>query len=242
MPKNLLLFLYGPKKTVDEVVKNIKQAGYYMYEGKLSKDEVQQLREECLDLLSTEEVDVSGQTKGRVYKQGSLSQLVSKYINNYKSIAVNYFNDNNVECELSMYQKSLPEKSLDNVPGGVFHMDDNKKNLKFFIYLSDVNLDNGPFMYVPNTHGINSIKKMIKWWFWEVFLLRKYLYVTEAENERLKKLSVPITGDCGTVFCADTTGYHAASTVISGERLVLVISFAEKRLDPYAFLSNSHSY
>ena len=59
MPKNLLLFLYGPKKTVDEVVKNIKQAGYYMYEGKLSKDEVQQLRDPYVNWHTGDFVELS---------------------------------------------------------------------------------------------------------------------------------------------------------------------------------------
>ena len=38
------------------------------------------------------------------------------------------------------YQHTLPETNLDNVPGGEFHVDDNKTNIKYFIYLKEVTL------------------------------------------------------------------------------------------------------
>jgi hypothetical protein len=49
------------------------------------------------------------------------------------------------------------------------------------------------------------------------------------------RAGTPILGGSGTIFCGDTTGYHTASVVGEGERLVMVISFAEARINPCYF-------
>ncbi len=237
LPKNIILYMYGTVKCHDAVVNELCSKGFYIYSDRLSKKDIVELREDYEKLLDENIVDSDGQLNGRIYKQGEISSLVSKYVKIYGVIANKYFNTSHVDCELTMYQKSVHELDMSNIPGGKFHMDDNKKNLKFFIYLSDVSIKNGPFRYVPKTHGLYNIKKILKWWLWEITLKRKYLYVSDFENMELKNRAESVLGKSGTVFCADTTGYHAASVVERGCRLVLVISFAEKRLDPYALLN-----
>lgn len=124
----------------------------------------------------------------------------------------------------------MPEKSLADVPGGEeFHIDDGKKTLKFFLYLTDVTQENGPFCYIPKSHGILGWRKFFRIIKWNIFNEHFSLYFDEKEIKQ--KNRVYICQDHGIVFCADTTGFHKATPLLYGQREILVVSFNEKRLD-----------
>tara|TARA_R110002050_G_scaffold57423_3_gene128980 strand:+ start:119741 stop:120538 length:798 start_codon:yes stop_codon:yes gene_type:complete len=238
-PKNILLYLSGSRVKNNQAVNALSQEGFYIYPDLLPEGDVQALKNDYLELYSKKLVENSGQMNGRIYANKAISPLVQVYVDRFSIIAANYFGCKEIDCELTMYQKSEPQQDIANIPGGEFHMDDNKKNLKFFIYLSDVTITNGPFSYLPKTHGILSATKMIKWFLWEVSLQRRFLYVSAKNNKRMASIAVPVLGGSGTVSCVDTTGYHAAMQVHKGERLVMVVSFAEKRYDPYRFIEKN---
>jgi hypothetical protein len=240
LPKNIILYYWVKRKNCNSIVRQLHKQGMCILEDRLTKSEVEGLVNDYQLLLESIEAGDSGQLKGRVYKQGVLSPVVGTYVDRFLPIAVEYFNNKDIDCELTIYQKSLPEVDVENIPGGEFHMDDNKKNLKFFIYLKDVALANGPFAYVKNSHGLLNMKKLYKWWLWEITSKRKYLYTSIAENKSMRKASAPVLGKSGTIFCADTTGYHSATPVKKGGRLVMVISFAETRANPYYLSSSSY--
>ncbi|MBT7555997.1 hypothetical protein HN615_03610 [Candidatus Woesearchaeota archaeon] len=61
------------------------------------------------------------------------------------------------------------------------------------------------------------------------------MYTGKCEQQGMFRAGTPILGGSGTIFCGDTTGYHTASVVGEGERLVMVISFAEARINPCYF-------
>jgi hypothetical protein len=203
----------------------IASNGFYVYPEKLDIQSVSRLKKDFDDLQILKPFDLKGQLSGRLYEHGPISQLSEHYINKFMSTAKAYFGSDKVRCELTMYQKSWPKDSIDDLPGGEFHEDDNKRNLKFFIYLTDVNEDNGPFCYVPKTHSLRKHEKYIRWFLWEVFHTRKYLYSFKLDQKQCELDEVKVTGSAGTVFCADTTGYHRASAPLIGERQVFVVSY-----------------
>lgn len=208
-----------------EGVNFITNNGFYVYEEKLDIESVYKLKEDFYDLQKIKPFELKGQLSGRLYEHGPISQLSEYYINKFMSTAKAYFGSEKIQCELTMYQKSWPKDNIDDLPGGEFHEDDNKRNLKFFIYLTDVGEDNGPFCYVPKTHGLRKYEKYIRWLLWEVFHARKYLYSFKLDQKQCELDEVKVTGPAGTVFCADTTGYHRASAPLIGERQVFVVSY-----------------
>ncbi len=231
MPRNLIQFAwFKPDAKDDVLVGAIKKQGYFVFEEKLSDNDTQILVKSFDDLQDKYEIDNSGQQNGRIFRHGALGPFLNPYIRRFGEIASKYFGSVQTCIELSMFQISHVEMDLDDVPGGKFHMDDNKKNLKFFVYLTQVTERNGPFRYVPKSHGIGSASKVFNWWMWEITHSRRYLYAGEIDQDQLQTSAIEITGDAGTVFCADTTGFHAAKPLEMGERLVLVISFRPKRL------------
>ena len=129
---------------------------------------------------------------------------------------------------MTYYQISQPTNSLRNVPGGNFHVDDNKPNIKLFVYLTDVDENNGPFCLVPNTGSWKLKGSKLRAIFWEIFRLRFFLYnflVDYSMYESKKKL---FTGVSGTHFLADTTCLHKDTPVLEGLRKVAVVSFNKK--------------
>jgi hypothetical protein len=234
LPKNFILYYLGCKNQYkSESVDSLCSKGYYLYNEQLNLEEIINLKNTYLDLLSKTEVSSNGQANGRIMMPHLNSEIVNNYIEKFTPVAINFFNNKSIEVELSMFQKSKVETEIDNIPGGGYHVDDNKKNLKFFIYLTDVTEKNGPFMLSPNSQGF-SFRKFIRFMQIEITAKRKYYYI----DKLYKGLNPPIKilGKAGTIFCGDTTLYHKADRVIEGERLVLVISFAENRFNPYKYL------
>jgi hypothetical protein len=202
--------------------------GFQILPERIGVEELDKLKADFLALRKRKPFDLTGQLAGRVYEHGPISQLAKCYVEKFQPIAEAYFGSKRVRCELSMYQKSWPKCDVNDVPGGEFHEDDNKRNLKFFIYLSDVTEDNGPFCYVPKTHGLRKPEKYIRWLLWEIFHARRFLYSYRLDKMQCELDEVKVTGPAGVVFCADTTGYHRASAPLAGEREVFVVSYTRK--------------
>lgn len=209
----------------NEGIQSIFENGFYIYPELLDIASVEKLKEDFLLLQKSNAFKISGQLAGRLYAHGAISTLSMSYIEKFRPAAEAYFGSKRIRCELTMYQKSWPKTDVNDIPGGEFHEDDNKRNMKFFIYLTDVGNDNGPFSYVPRTHGLRRAEKYIRWLLWEIFHSRKYLYNYRLDQKRCELDEVKVTGPAGTIFCADTTGYHRASTPIAGEREVFVVSY-----------------
>jgi len=204
---------------------SLSKEGFAIFPNKLDQEEIKRLRDDFASLQDKKQFEKSGQLAGRIYANGSISKLATYYINKFRPIAEAYFGSNRIRCELTMYQKSWPKTDINDVPGGEFHEDDNKRNMKFFIYLTDVCESNGPFCYVPGTQSLKRSEKYLRWLLWEIFRNRRYLYGFKLNIEQCLKEEVRIVGPAGLTFCADTTGYHRASTPLVGEREVFVVSY-----------------
>ena len=89
--------------------------------------------------------------------------------------------------------------------------------MKFFIYLSDVGAENGPFTFVVGTHEHKRDWRQGR---------RDDAYIARAYPGAIK----PVTGEAGDLIVADTVGYHKGERVQEGERLMLQLEFAVSRI------------
>jgi len=235
IPKNLFLYYKGCRKPSESpVVNDLCAQGFHVFPEPIGSEELAALNAVYQEMYAKIPVATSGQINGRIMMPHLSSEVVRSYIDRFLPVAREYFDHEGMDVELSMFQKSKVETDVNNIPGGGYHTDDNKKNLKFFIYMTDVTEKNGPFILSPNSHGPRTLRRILRWFGWEITTKRKYFYLEELPE--WAEAPIPVLGKAGTVFCADTTIYHKASRVEEGERLVLVISFAEKRCDPYRLL------
>jgi hypothetical protein len=96
-----------------------------------------------------------------------------------------------------------------------FHRDfDDVAFIKLFVYLSDVELENGPHEFILGSHTDPALRPIRRYSDAEVF--------AKFSGNRL----VRFTGKAGTVFLENTTGLHRGLPVRAGRRLILQIVYS----------------
>ena len=98
----------------------------------------------------------------------------------------------------------------------LYHCDqDSPRFLKYFVYLTDVGEDNGPFTYVAGTQ-LNKHKS------WTHKLRHSDKEIEKFYgSDSIRKL----TGNVGDLVVANTSGFHKGEKVVSGERLLLTFYY-----------------
>ena len=205
-------------------VRELYEKGLHVSSIKLDNEQLVELQGIYKDLLANTDVAESGQGAGRISTNGLLDNRLESIIEPMRDIASKYLCVDSAKLELTYFQESKPRNDLDSVPGGEFHIDDNKSNIKFFVYLTNVGNENGPFVVVPGTHRWKDSKRIFRALRWALTKKRNVLYY-KMNTAPLDLKAKYITGSAGTFFIADTTAWHRAEPVKIGERLVFVTSF-----------------
>lgn len=100
----------------------------------------------------------------------------------------------------------------------LFHYDlDDYKFIKFFFYLTDVDLDSGPHVYVKGTHQ----KKPLRY----LYPMRRF-QDSEIEEAYPKESVLVVEGNAGDGFVEDTFGIHKGTPPISKDRLIIEFYYA----------------
>jgi hypothetical protein len=96
-----------------------------------------------------------------------------------------------------------------------FHRDfDDVAFAKLFIYLTDVGEKNGPHEFIRGSHDHSALRP-----------IRRYTDEDVLEAFGADKL-VRFTGNAGTIFLENTTGFHRGLVVKGGRRLILQIVYS----------------
>jgi hypothetical protein len=132
---------------------------------------------------------------------------------------------NYLQCEPifdfpAMWWSTCFSKEASSEAAQLYHFDmDRIKWLKFFFYINDVTIENGPHCYIQGTHKPrNKPQKLLN---------RGYTRISDADlrpyynSEDFKMLCA----DAGTVFAGDTTCWHKGSPLRSGHRLVFELEY-----------------
>lgn len=99
----------------------------------------------------------------------------------------------------------------------LYHFDmDRTKFIKFFIYLTDVNTNNGPHCFIKSSHRRKPSKLLGDGRIQDIFM----------ENFYKKENILEITAPQGTIFFEDTRGFHKGKPPLEGKRLVLQLEFS----------------
>ena len=99
----------------------------------------------------------------------------------------------------------------------LFHFDmDRLKFIKFFIYLTDVDEEHGPHVYVARSH----VRKPS--------LVRRDGRIVDEEilSAYGADAIVEITGPQGTILAVDTRGFHKGRAPEAGDRLMFQVEYA----------------
>lgn len=138
------------------------------------------------------------------------------------NIARNYFQSEPV-CDFpAMWWSTAFSKNASSEAAQLYHFDmDRIKWLKIFIYLNDVDFNNGPHGYIRGSHKVGAKPKNI--------LERGYVRVEDKELAQFYKKEdfVTVTGQQGEIFAGDTKCWHKGNPLKSGHRLVLEFQYSD---------------
>ena len=222
----------------------LKTDGYYVFEETLSENFQENIRE-FADKNECYYFDDNGKKKFGIYKNiEDKKNLSSKYsydeskIFNLEvinklifdpciiKICENYFQSkvclSNVDMWWTPVRDNISIKNeIANRSAQFFHFDlDRIKWLKFFIYLTDTTLDDGPHEYVKGTNKVSGkYNKFLKDGYKRISQEKIYNYY---DPSLIKKL----LGKKGTMFVGDTSCFHRGFPPVKNDRLLLVLEYS----------------
>ena len=211
-------------ENADEALISLVEEGFYEFRCQRGEEELIFLENLFLELEEKLGFENHGQANGRISANGLLDSRLIAIVEKNKLLARKFLGEN-CKLDLTYFQKSKPERSDDDVPGGQFHIDHYKPTLKFFTYLSDVSEKNGPLVIVPKTHGWRASGRLLLALNYAMTKSRSSLYAKRRLLDSLSKNEKKITGVRGSCFVTDTSAWHRASKMVEGQRLVFVVGF-----------------
>jgi hypothetical protein len=132
------------------------------------------------------------------------------------AVAQRYLGSAPVQDLVAMWWSAAVPQAPSSIAAQMFHFDlDRLRFLKLFVYLTDVEADTGPHVFVRGTHA---------------HLAREFRadrrYADRDVSQAYGEAIATITGHRGTVFMADTRALHKGQAVAHGHRLVFQMEYA----------------
>jgi len=173
-----------------------------------------------------------------IYSKNQLDQKAFRIgkVNEYSSTADrHFFNDNVINSIAKSYvsKKAFSyRKEADYkleaghlLQADLPHFDDWRHRFKAFLYLTDVNEKNAPFVYYKGSHEQHPWKYKYHLEFEKYGETGRYGHffiqeMNKIENDRNYKKLVCI-GKAGTLILADFRGIHKGTTLLEGKRILL---------------------
>lgn len=231
------------KKDIEEIVDVIREKGYYVFDKKLSQELCDKLLSFALTtpctpmkMSNTDKLDAFGYVPedARLYERDNPISVRYDFVAQdlmqnpviqdliidpaFLAIAENYLRSKPITDMNSMWWSNANFGDEGSSSAGQFyHADlDRIRFFKFFVYLSDVDHENGPHCFVEGSH-----KKKPR------SLLRGSKRVSDNEMKQhysADKL-VELIGKRGTIVAVDNIGFHKGKPLLNGDRLILQILY-----------------
>lgn len=229
------------KDQVEDISTRIRSDGFYVFNKKLPADLIKSLYhyasiQDCIPRRMDNDHSNAPLLKTRYDKHHLLSSV---YDFSLETTLANgdvqaLLRDNSILAVAQSYLQSSPKVDVpafwwstpfSNKPqensAQLFHFDmDRIKWIKFFIFLTDVTIENGPHVFIRKSHKTGNIPRQIL----------KAGYSRHPDEtiykfypkEDIQTFVVP----AGTILAEDTRGLHKGTNLIRGERLVLELQFS----------------
>jgi hypothetical protein len=227
------------KKKREIVLKSLKENGYHVFDHRLSTEICNKLRNFALNhpCLSRSDLSDANLICYDVYQRDhphsvrydfdAQDLLQNRDIQHLLSdislvaVAQDYLGSRPYIDVLSMWWHTAYSDEPDAAAAQYYHFDmDRPKWIKFFIYLTDVGVDNGPHTFVKGSHKTGGITQDL--------LKKGYQRLTDEEISNCygKDKIIEFAAPMGTIIAEDTRGLHKGKHVGNGDRLILQIQFS----------------
>lgn len=219
---------------IDKLIGELNSNGYAAYKDVLPDSYCDELYDLASNIPFTTAVDNFvgnkidfNNIKGEVCVLNNNDILASKAVQKlivdelFITVAEKYFKSQVIFDFPAMWW-SFPYIKRDNMESAqFFHFDfDRIKWLKVFIYLTDVNFDNGPHVYIKKSHSINNKpNELLK-------LGYKRIRDSDMLNYYSEEEIITVCGRRGLVLFGDTKCWHKGNPLVSGHRLILEFQYS----------------
>lgn len=228
---------------INEIAKQIDKEGYYVFKNQLPTEVVNELYDFAVkanayvrpsyvsgipyDEREQNTIDRDNPaavrydfTTAQLLENNTVQVLLSEKL--FWVIAQEYLGCKPVADVVGMWWHTAFDKEPNPEAATMYHFDmDRLKWLKFFFYITDVEVDNGPHAFIRGTHKRGSIPYR--------FLKKGYARLSDSEVFSFydKKDEIIYTAPRGTIIAEDTRGLHKGSPVQKGDRLLFQIQFSD---------------
>lgn len=145
-------------------------------------------------------------------------------------VAQNYLKSKSIFTGLSLYWSAAVKEEPDDNAAQSFHWDMERiKWLRFFIYLTDIDENNGPHCFIKGSHRTGALPLEITS---QGYVRHSDEYISKQFGKDAYKEFI---GRKGTIIAEDSRGLHKGKVLNKGERLMLAFELsnstfgAEKR-------------
>lgn len=219
------------------ITNEVKENGYYIFPHLLSADVCEKLVEFALTTECTPSPQAVPDRQSNIYprdqpaadtyrftEQSLLDNSdVQKLISDRSilSLAQSYLASPPILDIVTMWWSTTFSREASAEAAQLFHFDmDRIQWLKVFFYLTDVTATSGPHCFVAKSHKRKGQPLSL--------LKRGYVRIPDEDIERFYQADdiKEITGPRGTMFVADTRGFHKGKPIENGDRLILQFEFS----------------
>lgn len=214
------------KKRHHNIIQDLEQRGFHIIPNVFSKEILDAIRSEMSQKLEHGEDLWKGMTLPEEFLKSSVPYVsIEQPLFNCPSIKEVVFHDLLEEiasayfdCKPAIgtfnlrksYVNTLPEQETQ-----LFHCDKNSiKLLKFFVYLNDVGIHDGPLTIVEGSHRHKPEN-------WE----SKYRWTDKEVHEMYPGLVRYIEANAGDLIIGVTTGFHKGLKPVANERSMLTVNY-----------------
>lgn len=238
LKKSELNTLVGTKThLIDEIEEfkvSMNQNGYYQFNNKMNSEDLNNLKTSLSlmplnynDLYSNENLYIKNNNysvNANKFNRSKHDLVNSKAVRDWALskdfviLAQEYLGSAPI-CDLMASWISLPTSNDEMMSKSAqkFHFDmDRIKFIKFFVYLSDVSIKNGPHCYIKSSHKGLPFNLRRDGRFEDNEIITAY----GIENYK------EFTGPSGTVIAVDTRGFHKGVPLIEGKRDILQVEYS----------------
>jgi hypothetical protein len=148
----------------------------------------------------------------------------------FLNLSQSYFGGVSTLKDISLWWSPVTGGEPDDDAAQLFHFDYEPIPiwLKFFVYLTDVRAETGPHVFVKGSHRLRQEKA-------RALLARGYVRISDKDIDETfgHENVIELTGLAGTVFVADTMGFHKGKLPESGHRVIAQIEYAMPLFVPF---------
>lgn len=204
----------------------LRNNGIAVVESFITIKECEEIIQKIDDYISVEQklwVDKES-SDFRIYGFEKFYQRSKHLFSNIDSLYKTFISNN--KCESFLMANKVIFKDQNKGSGGGWHRDSlNRRQLKFMIYLNDVDNNNGPFEYLLGSQKITSKIKS------NHFLFKKTRY-TDDEIDVFKSSYMPkkILGSSGTCVIFDSSGLHRGNPLLANKRYAITKYMFESKI------------